>query len=224
MKKPVFDQASAEYDGWYDTELGQAVDTVENKLIQAFFTPQGPNVFEVGCGTGLYTSRLAEKGLRVTALDISEKMMEKAKDRLKHKGLEANWIHADIHEILPKLSTYDGILSVTAFEFIPDPEKVLRELYAHLNPGGCLVIGVIAGNSVWSELYSQSVKENPESVFASAKFYTPEEMKSWEIGGTFEMGSALYFPPQTKSLKEALLLEEQMGSNPGFIVGRWIKL
>ena len=223
MKKPVFDQAAAEYDSWYTTELGQAVDTVENKLIQAFFTPQGPNVLEVGCGTGLYTSRLVEKEFRVTALDVSVRMMEKAKERLKHKGFEVDWLHADIHEILPELGTYDGILSVTAFEFIPNPEKILSELYTHLNPGGCLVIGVIAGNSVWSDLYSQSVQNNPESVFATAKFYTPEDMKGWKVGGTLEIGSALYFPPQAKSLNEALLLEEEKRSNPGFIVGRWVK-
>jgi ubiquinone biosynthesis O-methyltransferase len=223
MKKPVFDQAAAEYDSWYTTELGQTVDSVENKLIQALFTPQGSDVLEVGCGTGLYTSRLAEKGLKVTALDISEKMMEKAKERLKQKKLDVQWIQADIHEILPKLGTYDGILSMTAFEFIPNPEHVLSELFKHLNPGGCLVIGVIAGNSSWSELYTQSVKVNPESVFATAKFYTPEEMKTWKVGGTFEIGSALYFPPQTNSFKEAMSLEEERRNNPGFIVGKWVK-
>jgi len=223
MKKPIFDSIAADYDSWYITDLGRAVDQVENELLQSMFTPNGDKVLEIGCGTGLYTARLAAKGLKVTALDISGRMMVKAKERLKSLGLTAEWINADVTEVLDQLETYNGILSVTALEFIPNPEEVLKKLYAHLEPGGCLVIGIIAGDSPWSELYNSKAKENPESVFARARFYSEEEIRNWKLDGMFELGKCLFFPPSVNSFHEAIALEKEKNYNPGFLVAKWVK-
>ncbi|KGK88369.1 methyltransferase [Desulfosporosinus sp. HMP52] len=229
MKEALFDRVAAHYDSWYDTELGSVSDQVERHLAQSMFKTPGTKVLEIGCGTGQYTSWLVQEGYEVTAVDISAEMMALAQKKL--ASLEGNtaetkpvhWWQADITEILDQLETYDGIFSMTAFEFVPEPEKILQKLFSRLKPGGCLMIGLIAGRSAWSEYYAEAARNNPSSVFARATLYSKEEIGSWQIGRSAEIGECLFFPPNVQTTAEALAMEEKREGNPGFVVAKWVK-
>ncbi|WP_019850103.1 bifunctional 2-polyprenyl-6-hydroxyphenol methylase/3-demethylubiquinol 3-O-methyltransferase UbiG [Desulfitobacterium sp. PCE1] len=229
MNKALFDPVAAHYDSWYDTELGSVSDQVERHLAQSMFKAPGPKVLEIGCGTGQYTSWLLQEGYEVTAIDISGEMMDLAQKKIAAlqettpQTKPVHWWHADITEILDQLETYDGIFSMTAFEFVPEPEKVLQKLFNHLKPGGCLLIGLIAGESAWSDYYEEAVRRKPDSVFARAALYTKEEISSWQIGAPAEIGECLFFPPNIQTAAEALLLEKKREGNPGFVVAKWTK-
>ena len=149
--------------------------------------------------------------------------MARAQAKMLAIGLKAEWLQADITKILPKLGKFHGIFSLTAFEFIPNPEQVLQGLFNLLEPGGCLMIGVIAGGSSWGDFYTAAVKENLGSVFAHAKFYTEEQIDNWQIDGKLEMGKALFFPPNVVSVVKALEMEGQEDGNPGFLAAKWVK-
>ncbi|KJR45951.1 Methyltransferase [Desulfosporosinus sp. I2] len=170
-----------------------------------------------------------QEGYEVTAVDISGEMMALAQKKIAaieentSKVKPVHWWHADITEILDQLETYDGIFSMTAFEFVPEPENVLKKLFSHLKPGGCMMIGLIAGMSAWSEYYGEAARNNPTSVFARAALYTKEEIGSWQIGVSVEIGECLFFPPNVQTTTEALSLEEKREGNPGFVVARWVK-
>ena len=220
----LFDPVAIDYDAWYETEIGRVTDQVERAQVVRLFTPPGPQVLEIGCGTGQYTAWLATQGYQVTAVDISANMLEKAKEKFAATGNQVTWLCADIWEILGDLELYHGILSMTAFEFLPKAENLAAELFNHLQPGGCLVLGVIAGGSAWSRLYETHAKSNPQSVFAHARFYTEAEIRQWQVGGRLEMGRALYFPPEVSSAEQAMALEEQKAAVPGFLVARWTKV
>lgn len=227
MKEALFDQVAAHYDSWYDTELGSVSDQVERHLAQTMFKAPGPKVLEIGCGTGQYTSWLIQEGYEVTAVDISGEMMALAKKKIAEantsKAKRVHWWQADITEILDQLETYDGIFSMTAFEFVPEPEKVLKKLFSRLKPGGCLMIGLIAGRSSWSAYYEEAARNKPTSVFARASFYTKEEISSWQIGASVEIGECLFFPPNVQTTSEALAIEEKREGNPGFVAAKWVK-
>ncbi len=223
MVSALFDRAAAGYDSWYETELGREADRAERSLIENMFIPPGPRILEVGCGTGQYTTWLAQQGLELTAVDVSREMLAKAQAKLAALNLKAGWLKADINEILHRLGRYHGILSMTAFEFIPKPEQVLQKLFQHLEAGGCLVIGVIAGESAWSEQYQEIARAKPTSVFAQANFYSKAEIRSWQVGGRLELAGGLYFPPSVKSVQEALDLEQRREGNPGFLAAKWVK-
>lgn len=223
MPDELFDPVAADYDSWYETELGRMVDRVERELVEKMFQPVGNIVLEVGCGTGQYTTWLTEQGFKVTAVDISEAMMARAQAKIAALGYQVEWRQGDIATILPELGRFHGIFSLTAFEFIPSLEKVLQDLYEHLEPGGCMVIGVIAGESTWSELYMKAARDKQESVFAHASFYTEEEIMGWQVGGRIELGKALYFPPNVEMMEKARELETEKAGRPGFLVAKWVK-
>jgi len=223
MGKAIFDRVAVDYDSWYETESGRAADQAERALAQEMFKPSGARVLEVGCGTGQYTTWLVKEGYEVTAVDVSGEMMAKAQAKIAAMGGNVRWWPADITEILNQLGKFHGIFSMTAFEFIPQPERILSKLYECLEPGGCLLIGVIAGDSPWSEYYQEIARQKPTSVFAQAKLYTEQDIRQWQVGGRLELGTALYFPPNVATAAEALALEEKREGRPGFNVAKWVK-
>ncbi|ODA40849.1 class I SAM-dependent methyltransferase [Desulfosporosinus sp. BG] len=223
MPIELFDPIAGDYDNWYDTEIGRVIDQVERDLAVQLFQPSGPKMLEIGCGTGQYTTMLAEQRYQITAVDISKKMMARAQEKIARLGYQVKWLNGDITQIINQLEQYHGILSMSAFEFIPNPEEILAGLFEHLEPQGCLVIGVIAGESPWSEFYSRKANTKPESVFAHARFYTESEIRQWKVGGRLEIGKALYFPPEVSSVEQALTMEKQKNTNPGFMVAKWVK-
>ncbi|EGW40027.1 methyltransferase domain protein [Desulfosporosinus sp. OT] len=224
IKMPIelFDPIAVAYDDWYETEMGGIIDQVERDLVVQLFQPSGCKLLEIGCRTGQYTTKLAELGYHITAVDISEKMMARAQEKIMNLGYQVKWYNADITQIMDQLGQYHGILSMSAFEFIPNPEELLAGLFEHLEPKGCLVIGVIAGESPWSEFYRRKAITKPESVFACARFYTESEIRQWKVGGRLEIGKALYFPPEVSSAEQALIMEKQKNTNPGFLVAKWV--
>lgn len=218
MPIELFDPIAGDYDNWYETEIGRVVDQVERDLVAQFFQPSGLRMLEIGCGTGQYTTKLAELGYHITAVDISQKMMARAQEKIANLGYQVKWLNADITQIMDQLEHYHGILSMSAFEFIPNPEAILARLFEQIVPKGCLVIGVIAGESPWSEFYGRKANTKPESVFAYAQFYTESEIRQWRVGGRHTIGKALYFPPEVSSVDRALTMEKQKNKSPSFMV------
>lgn len=91
------------------------------------------HVMDFGAGTGLITAQVAEKAARVTAVDVSEAMLEKlaAKDELKGK---VDIICQNIME--QSLSTkFDLIVSAMAMHHVEDTDKMLQRFAEHLKPG-----------------------------------------------------------------------------------------
>ena len=92
---------------------------------------------DAGCGSGRVTAELAERlpDGRVIAVDGSEAMVEKAKERL---GDRADYLVADLVELeLPE--PVDLVFSTATFHWIPDHDRLFRRLRAALKPGGRLV-------------------------------------------------------------------------------------
>ncbi len=98
-------------------------------------TPRGsdpPRVLDIGCGTGTpLTRRLASCGATVTGLDISERMLEKARRNVP----EAAFIRCDV-AACPISGAFDGVLAWDSLFHVPlnaqmgTLRKVLRSLRA----------------------------------------------------------------------------------------------
>lgn len=91
-------------------------------------------VLEVGCGPGELSERIAtDVGARVTALDISPRMVELARGR----GVDARV--GDVQELPFGDGEFDCAVAAWMLYHVPDVDRALAELARVLRPGGRLV-------------------------------------------------------------------------------------
>ncbi|TIR16622.1 MAG: class I SAM-dependent methyltransferase [Mesorhizobium sp.] len=103
---------------------------------------QDSSVLELGCGYGRITNRLAEKGARVTGLDISPVLLRKAEADAAERNVDVEYVLGDIRSI-PWQDRFDAaFLWYTTFGYFDeaDNEKVLHEAACSLRKGGRLLI------------------------------------------------------------------------------------
>ncbi|WP_196815036.1 class I SAM-dependent methyltransferase [Mesorhizobium sp. L103C105A0] len=102
----------------------------------------GVSVLELGCGYGRITNRLAEKGARVTGLDISPILLKRAETDAAERGVNVEYVLGDMRS-LPWRDRFDAaFLWYTTFGYFDDAdnERVLREAASSIRKGGRLLI------------------------------------------------------------------------------------
>ncbi|MGW6771117.1 methyltransferase domain-containing protein [Streptomyces sp. NPDC055037] len=111
----------------------------------ADWLPGAPSrVLDLGCGTGSLALLAAERGHRVTAVDLSPRMVALARSKL--AGTDAEVLVGDAGRPPVGERTFDVVLARHVVWMLPDPEEALRHWASLLRPGGRLVL--IEG--VWS--------------------------------------------------------------------------
>ncbi|MFC8126652.1 trifunctional class I SAM-dependent methyltransferase/NUDIX hydrolase/VOC family protein [Streptomyces sp. NPDC057302] len=96
------------------------------------------DVLDLGCGTGSLSLLAAERGHRVTAVDLSPNMVELAREKL--SGHAAEVLVGDAWEPPVEGRRFDVVLARHVLWMVPDPEAVLRHWCGLLRPGGRLVL------------------------------------------------------------------------------------
>ncbi|NJE02912.1 class I SAM-dependent methyltransferase [Thermococcus sp. MV11] len=185
-----FDKIAARYDEWYRTKTGRYVDRTEKWLIFSMMETRGGKALDLGCGTGNYTLELKKRGFDVIGLDASEGMLRIARS----KGL--NCIMGDAYSLPFPDESFDLVLSVTMFEFIHEPERVLAEIHRVLKPGGEVIIGTMNGRSLWF-LLKRLKSIFTETAYRYARFYTPGELEGLLRKAGFEnveSAGIIFFP------------------------------
>jgi len=227
-----FDGKTADtYDSWFETPLGALVDKVEKDLFLKCAVPQkGQKVLDLGCGTGHYSLFLAQRGCDVCGVDISEPMLNVARSKSKALSLPVRWVNASLEALSLDEESFDLVYSVTAFEFLSNPQKAALKAWNFVKKGGRLVIAVIGKQSPWARVYGESARNDKSSVFAGAHFYTPEELMALLPGIKGEYHTGLHFGPDfdPQRREEALRLEKEGVKDKkregGFLCGIWKKM
>jgi 2-polyprenyl-3-methyl-5-hydroxy-6-metoxy-1,4-benzoquinol methylase len=95
----------------------------------------GKDVLDYGGGIGIMSSELARKGFNVTLLDVEGKTLDFARWLFAKRGLDIR-IKVAGKDLL---ESYDDIVCLDVLEHLPDAEKSLGEIVAHLRDGGRLL-------------------------------------------------------------------------------------
>jgi SAM-dependent methyltransferase len=95
-------------------------------------------IIEFACGTGEFTRLAAERtrAKEITAVDISEEGLRRARERVRHDNLRL--VHGDFWADLG-LGTADVVMCIDAIHHLGDVRAVLRRLTASVAPGGIVV-------------------------------------------------------------------------------------
>lgn len=99
---------------------------------------------EIGCGGGVNLSWLAEKGVNVSGIDISEVALELCNRNMKNKGLDNKVIslkHASAEALPFEDNTFNGVIESCVIQHIAHDRRpeVFKEIHRTLKPGGLFV-------------------------------------------------------------------------------------
>lgn len=102
---------------------------------------EGKRVLDAGCGTGVYTAWLLDRGADVVGVDVSEAMLDRARENV---GGRAQFRRADLGEPLDFAGddAFDGVLSALALDYVERWDKTFSEFARVVAPGGFLVFSV----------------------------------------------------------------------------------
>jgi ubiquinone/menaquinone biosynthesis C-methylase UbiE len=138
------DSVAAAYDRWaasYDDDRNLTRDLDATVLRDAPLALDGRDVLEIGCGTGKNTEWLAERARSLVALDFSEGMLARARERLARRGTDARvrFVRHDVREPLPLPdASADVMVGNLVLEHVRDLAPVFAEAARVLRPGGTL--------------------------------------------------------------------------------------
>jgi SAM-dependent methyltransferase len=106
--------------------------------LEGWLPPRPSDVLDLGCGTGSLSLLAAERGHRVTGVDLSPAMVTLARAKL--AGRPAVFLVGDA--VAPPVGEerFDAVLVRHVLWTLPDPARVLRRWCGLLRPGGRLVL------------------------------------------------------------------------------------
>jgi len=131
------------YNTWasqYDSNENKTRDLEAKALRDVLSAIAFNTVLEIGCGTGKNTEWFSQKAEQITAADLSEEMLLKAKEKIQSDKVE--FIQADSNDEWNFTEkTFDLIAFSLVLEHIENLDHIFKEAYKKLNDTGFIYIG-----------------------------------------------------------------------------------
>ncbi|SHH62180.1 Methyltransferase domain-containing protein [Jatrophihabitans endophyticus] len=159
----------------------------------------GP-VLDAGCGPGWISGYLRDRGVTVTGIDLSPRMIEHA--RRQHPDIP--FAVASVTDTEPEPASLGGVLGWWSWFNLPREwlPRVIRTMARALRPDGQLILGTHRGEG-----------EHPRTrcygdvpVEWTTHLYQPEELTGWLTDAGLEIVAELLLPPQPPSRSPQLVV------------------
>mgnify|MGYP001212353109 CR=1 FL=1 len=127
------------YSRFYDQLFGKIVKSGRELTPLLLELSPRSQLLEVGVGTGLSIPTLP-RNIEITGIDLSEKMLERARRRVELLGLEnTKLLRMDAHHLDFPDNSFHSVLAAYFISTVPDPVRVILEMKRVCRPGGFLV-------------------------------------------------------------------------------------
>ena len=125
------------YAAVYDAVFGPVLQAGRKAVVQALGLRPGDRVLEVGVGTGL-SLPLYPRDVRITGIDVSREMLEKARRRVARRrlGHVDALLEMDAERMTFPDATFDKVVAMYVVSVVERPAKLLEELHRVCRPHG----------------------------------------------------------------------------------------
>jgi SAM-dependent methyltransferase len=132
---------------------------VHDELVDRLAVSPEDRVLDLATGTGEVAFRAARAGATVTAIDLAEPMIEKARRRAEDEGLTVAFDVGDVEYLPYDDRSFDVLASAFGLVFAPDHANVASELARVSRHGGRLGFSAWKPNPKLGELYRRFTDE-----------------------------------------------------------------
>lgn len=108
------------------------------RLVRFAGVSAGQRVLDVACGTGVVSITAARRGARVTGLDLTPALLQRARENQATAKVDVEWREGDAEALPFEDASFDMVLSQFGHMFAPRPAVVTAEMLRVLKPGGTL--------------------------------------------------------------------------------------
>jgi trans-aconitate methyltransferase len=183
------------------------------KGLVALLAPEvGERILDLGCGTGVLTAEIAERGAEVLGVDRSEEMISQARKKfpaLKFEVLDARELRFN--------TEFDAVFSNAVLHWIPESEQVIAGVAQTLKPGGRFVAELGGKGNI------QRLVEGFHRAFSALGMQEPDGVSPWFYPSVAEYAGLL--ERHGLEVREASLFDRPTMLEEGeYGLENWIRL
>lgn len=165
----------------------------------------GKTVLDVGCGGGILSESMAQKGATVTGIDLGEKALKVAQLHSLESGINVDYRLIAVEQLAKEApASFDVVTCLEMLEHVPDPASVVQACAQLVKPGGHVFFSTINRNPkayLFAVVGAEYVLNMlPRGTHDYAKFIKPSELANWvrtsDLSLTHQIGMS--YNPITK--------------------------
>jgi 2-polyprenyl-6-hydroxyphenyl methylase/3-demethylubiquinone-9 3-methyltransferase len=183
-----------------------------NPLRANFIDERSPvaelTILDVGCGGGILSESLAQRGATVTGIDMGEAPLSVARLHSLESGVTINYRKITAEALAEEQpASYDIVTCLEMLEHVPDPSQVIAACAHLVKPGGDIYFSTINRNPkayafaiIGAEYVLQLL---PKGTHEYAKFIKPSELAQWsrDAGLSWQEITGMTYNPFTKKYR-----------------------
>jgi ubiquinone/menaquinone biosynthesis C-methylase UbiE len=135
-----FNQVAQNYASWYTARSpgGFALRVRRQKALELLGRTPG-RILDVGCGPGVMTHQLLDRGWEFWGVDASPNMIGECYKRFEN-GSRAHFTVADAAQLPFATGFFDAVISMGVIDRLPSPAAAIREMARVVRTDGTLII------------------------------------------------------------------------------------
>lgn len=145
---------------------------------------RGKQVLDVGCGGGILSESMADRGAEVTGIDLGEKALKVAQLHKLESGAAVNYRLVAVETLAgERPESFDVVTCMEMLEHVPDPAAVVLACARLVRPGGRVFFSTLNRNPksyLFAVIGAEYVLNMlPKGTHEYAKFIKPSELSAW---------------------------------------------